>query len=210
MNKSESSKETVFVLGGTVKQNPDTTWRTTSFEEKGDNFGVTGDYVRPKAAALLYKKNHNIQFFVSGGRGQNKNIDGAPSVASVMAKELISYGVPSDVIEEEGKSESSLEQLKYCAKIVQERNLEHVSILSNEYHLPRIQVMLERFNELKSLQNAQLLSAESILVNEEPQVWKDTIKKAYDSDAMQKRIELEKQGIDDILKNKYRTERDSE
>lgn len=192
----------IFILGGMQKRYSNGKWRTSSFD-KNDNFGVMGDYLRPKAAAILYKKNPSIQLFVVGGKGQLEGVPDAPSIANIMKNELIELGVPREVIGEETKSGNSHSQLIACAKLAQEQDIKHISILSNEYHLPRLKAMIFHSNELGALASAEFISAEATLVGHDPDAWKAIIDAAYKSQSMKARIALEQKGVKDIEEGRY-------
>ncbi|MCI0565678.1 YdcF family protein, partial [bacterium] len=153
--------DTLFVLGGGLKKNPDGTWRTTYFDEEGDEYGSTGDYLRVKAAATLFKKGFARLIIVSGSKGQLHIVSNAPTVASVLKKELVREGVPSDAIAEDHDSGTTYEQLK---KITGQKKEGRVGIISNRYHLPRIRAMIEHAPELSELKDAKLISAEETLL----------------------------------------------
>lgn len=193
---------TVFILGGMQKQNSDGTWRTSFFNE-GDNFGATGDYLRPKAAAILYKKNPSLQLFVVGGKGQLKDVPDAPSIAGIMKNELIELGVPQEAIKEETGSGNSHSQLIACAKLAKDHDPKNISILSNEYHLPRLRAKIAHSNELKTLASAEFISAEATLIDHDPDAWKAIINTAYKSQSMKARIALEQKGVKDIEEGRY-------
>lgn len=202
--------DVVFVLGGMQRKNADGSWRTTHFNEEGDDYGVLGDYLRPKAAAILSKKNPSLRIITVGGGGQLKDNPEAPAIAQIMKNELIELGVPCKTIEEETECGNSYEQLIACVKSVQDRIPKHISILSNEYHLPRLYAMGKHFPELKKLQYAKFVSAESVLIEHDQKTWKDFINKAYASEKMKVRTALEQQGVKDIIKGRYRLYKDTE
>ena len=208
-----NNKFYIVILGGGLKKDKND-WRTTNFDEN-DNFGVLGDRLRIVAGKYLYarasKNNPDVFIIVLGGKGQLKNIKGAPAVAEVLKKELIELGVPLKKIIEEKKSGSSFEQLLALNKIVIERDLRNIALISNHYHLPRVETLIEcNSNRLKSLStmlvagNLRLVPAEKVCIFHNKDKWSVLIRKAYASEEMKERIRLEKQGIKDLKEGKYK------
>ena len=207
MNNFVNKKTAIVILGGGLKKDADGRWRTTNYDESGDNFGVSGDRLRVVAANYLYKNNQEQLIIASGGKGQLKNIPGAPAVSEVLKRELIELGVPEEKIIEENNSGNTYEQLKEIKKIISEKKLKNIIILSNGWHLPRIKEMLEQFEELKQifdLTKVEFLSAEKICLEHDKEAWQEIIEKAYKSEMLKKRIELEQKGVQDIKEGRYK------
>lgn len=198
-------KTAFFILGGALK-NENGRWRTTEFQG-GDHFGVTGDRLRVIAGQYLFEKNPETTLIVSGGRGQYKDLPDAPAIASVLRDELISRGVPDEAIVVEDESGNTYEQLQALKKIVQAGTFAEITIISNRYHLPRIQAMIEELDpELKQEfeeGTISLQSAEEILIAHKPE-WKKEIDAAYALPTMQERIAGEEKGIRDLREGKYK------
>ncbi len=195
----------IVVLGGGLIKDKSGKWRTTNFNE-GDNFGVSGDRLRVLAASYLYKDNPRI-IIVSGGRGQLSNIPNAPTIAEVLKKELIDLGVPASEIIEEDNSDNTWQQLQKLKKIIDKMQLRDVTVISNKWHLPRIKELIKKDRKLTSLfsdKAIKLISAERIVIRDNPKKWKGAIKLAYNSEAMKDRIKREKKGIGEIKKGTYK------
>lgn len=184
-------------------------WRTTNYDE-GDNFGVSGDRAIVVAASLLYKDYPDGLFIASGGRGQYKDTARAPNVSSVIKNELIKLGIPATNIIEESGSSNTYQQLKNLQAIYQKRKFEKIFIVGNQHTSPRLRAMIEFKAELRvlkeiyDLSHLKLLSAEEILLDKDPQNWKEKIETAYVSEAMKKRVVLEKQGARQIKDGTYK------
>ena len=197
-----SKMEVIIVLGGWFVQEPDGNWRTTNFKEAGDNLGMTGDRVRVVAASFLGKKYPKLKIMVSGSSGRLSHIEDCPTLSAVLKKELIELGVnPENIIEEE-KSTGTYQQLKNSFEIVRRLNLSKVGIISNEYHLPRIEAFLEHVPNLNC--QTELISAEKVAIDNNPEYWKKEIEDAYASEDMKKRIALEQKGVQDLREGKYK------
>lgn len=198
-----SSYNLLIILGGhAVKEQGH--WRSTHFEE-GDQFGILGDYVRPIAAALLYKKNPHIKIGVCGTTKKK----GWPGTVNVIRQELFQLGVPRARITTVGQGVSTLWQLFHCQELIKKGGSEKIGVISNRYHLPRITAMIKNLPDLAFLktmfqkQRLRLISAEDILILEQPQEWKRSIGKFYRSPQVKERIKLEKQGIREIKTDQY-------
>lgn len=202
----------VVILGGGLVKDKNG-WRTTKFNE-GDNFGGLGDNLRVAAGFFLYKDFYksisDLMVAVLGGRGQLKDVPDAPTVASVLKRELIKFGIPADKILEEDQSGNTYQQLKELQKLILDKGWDDISVISNQYHLPRVSAMIECGEELKELRQMlaigkiNLLAAEKILVDYDAINWKDYIKKAYADESMKRRVELEQKGVADIKSGAYK------
>lgn len=202
------NKKAIVILGGGLVKKKDGKWQTTNFNES-DNFAVQGDRLRVVAGSYLLKDNPEQLLIVLGGKGQYKDISDVPTVAGVIKNELIELGAPAERIIKEEQSGNTYQQLQELKKIVKAYNLEKLIIVSNKYHLHRVQAMIERDAELQKMtaENKIILqSAEEILLEYEPVVWSKIIESAYESKAMQERIVLEKKGVKDIKEGKYKFE----
>jgi len=195
-------KSAIVILGGGLVKDKHGKWHTTNFDEK-DKFGALGDRFRVKAGSYLYKKNTNQFIIVLGGKGQFKNIKNIPLISEIIKKELEELGVPPKNIIIETRSGNTFEQLQELKKIIKKQQLEEAVVISNEYHLPRIQVMIDQDKELKNSAKIKLQSAEEIVTRYEPEQ-AEKIEFVYSSKSMQERIVLEQKGVQDIKDGKYK------
>lgn len=195
--------DVLVILGGCIVKDERGTWKTASFRE-GDAFGITGDSIRVIAGSIFHQKNPLLKIIVSGGKGQLKNAADAPPVADILKRELVDFGVPAERISEERGSGTTYEQLSAAARLASEMNATSVCILSNRYHLPRIEAMIRYAPGLQALKNARLIAAEDVVIADNPKKWRTVIEEAYASETMQKRIEAEERGVCDIREGKYR------
>jgi len=205
MEKEKHSKKAIVILGGGLIKDKNGSWRTTNFNE-GDNFGASGDRLRVVAGSYLYKDSPQL-IIASGGKGQYKDIPGAPAVAEIIKKELIKLDVLSEDIFLENNSGNTWQQLQELKKIINKMELNKVIIVSNRWHLPRVQTMIEKDQELANTFNKgqiKLVSAEDVVIKYEPEKWKKIIDSAYNSKEMKKRIALEKKGVREIKEGKYK------
>lgn len=206
MMNNENTKEAILVMGGMIQKNKNGEWQTSNLDVK-DNFGIVGDRIRVVAASYLHKSNPGILIIISGGKGQLKNIKGVPNISDIIKRELVTLGVPAKKIIKESNSGNTYQQLRELIKIVKEKGLKHVTIISNQYHLPRIRAMIETDLQLKKMFEAidiKLVAAEKIVLDHDQGRWRKIITAVYTSELMKKRIALEKRGVRDIREGKYR------
>src|SRR3989344_5624621 len=170
--------DVIVVLGGGLKKDANG-WRTTNFVE-GDNFGIQGDRLRVVAAGVFIKK------------------------------ELVALGISPERIIEEDNSNNTYQQLRELDKLAFQLNLERIAVISNKHHLPRVKAMVEYGPRLDSLKERlakgtlSLVSAEQILLDHDREQWQKLIENAYKTQEMQKRLALEKQGIEQIKSGTYK------
>lgn len=195
--------------GGLVRDNKNGKWRTTNFDE-GDNFGISGDRIRVVAASYLYDNGKDQEYIVLGGQGQLKGVLGKETVASVIKNELVELKIPAKKIKTEEKSGNTFQQLKEAVKMLAKMRFGRISLISNRCHIPRVKAMIEYRDELGLLKELlkekklKLLSAESVVVEHRPEIWSSIVKAAYASEAMRKRIALEKNGVRQIKNGTYK------
>lgn len=192
----------IFILGGGLKKDGDN-WRTANFDE-GDDFGATGDSIRVIAGSYLFKHGLTDHIIVSCGPGQYRNRPEIPNVASVMKQELVTLGIPIDKIEIENLSNNTYQQLKAAQSVAIQRKLKLIGIVSNKWHLPRVQAIIDRGPEINNLREvSKLIDAEDVLLNYAPNEWHKIIETAYKSEGIKKRMALEQKGLRDILERRY-------
>ncbi len=196
----------IFILGGGIIE-VDGKWRTTTFFEDGDMFGALGDRLRVEAASLIHKQNNEeVLLIPSGSKGQLKDHETAPTIASVISSELLLEGVPAEALLLDELSDNTYQQLCTLARFIEEFNWSDVSILTNLWHLPRVKTMIKVTDNLGATftrRQVKFLAAEEILLEIESDKWGLVIKEAYDSEGMRLRKEKEDKGIDDLLSGKY-------
>ncbi len=205
---NKKNKSAVFIMGGGLI-NDSGTWRTTNYDE-GDKFGVSGDSAIVAAAALLFADHPEWLFIASGSRGQYKDIINAPNVSTVIKNELIRLGIPAGNIVEENNSKNTYQQLQNLQVIHKKNNFDKIFIIGNKHTQPRLQAMIEYKKELAELKSAfsssclKSISAEEILLDKDPDTWKNIIETAYASEAMKKRVALENQGARQVKEGTYK------
>src|SRR3989344_4887209 len=140
----------IVILGGLLKKKSDGTWKTGKF-----------NYLRVLAGYYFYKdlvKSYPIKLIVSGGKDVYENMPNTPPVATVMKQELIKLGIPGKEIIEENKTSSTYRELIWLKKLSGKSRKKFI-VISNDYHLPRIKVMIDLIPELQTLKNNLVISS---------------------------------------------------
>lgn len=194
-------KRAIVLLGGAVICDADV-WRTARLDE-GDGRAVTGDYLRVAAVACLYKRYPGSTCILSGGSVKYN----APTVAYVNKQELLRDGVPEESIRLEERSLNTWQQLQSLNTLIPDGRVDHVLIVSNTWHLPRVCAMILRDQYLSSLLQKgviELVGAEEVLTQYDAFTWKQMLEDWYASPGLRARIELEERGISDLRSGNYR------
>jgi DUF218 domain len=165
--------------------------------------------LRVEAGWALYQDDQQLSLVVLGGKSDKP---GAPLIATVMKQELIELGVPEGAIVTEEESTTTYQQLLGLQQMVQEGEGDNVVLLTNAYHLTRVQAMIEYGPELQTLKGLlasgqlKVQAAEQILVARDSAKWQAEIDTVYQSEAMQARINGEANGVRQIHQGTYRFE----
>ncbi|MDP2586985.1 MAG: YdcF family protein [Candidatus Komeilibacteria bacterium] len=197
----------IIILGGGLVKNPDNSFRTARFNETGDNSGLIGGGARVDAAAYLLQEDSERLIIASGGQGILPGIGQHPDISKVIKNELLALGVEEKKIIEENKSDTTYQQLIELKKLLTDKNVIEVVMITNQWHLPRVQAMIEGNADFKDFYqkiNCQFLTAEEIVIKEAPEQWQKIIEAAYQSPAMQERLAAEERGIKQINEGTYK------
>lgn len=200
---------TVAVLGGAITRDARSgIWRTTRFNEGGDNFGAQGDQLRVVAAAIQYKKNPDRTIvIVLGGKGQLRHVKGVEPLSAVLTRELVDLGVPKDKIIRESRSGTTYSQLVELQKIIRKMKLKDVQIISNRWHLPRIKATIDygpKLEDFHKQASVRCVSAEAVVVRSGAGGWKRRVERAYASRQIRERIKVEREGVRQIKCGEYK------
>lgn len=200
------NSELLCILGGGLIRDENGKWHTMEYDKGGDKFGFSNDRWRVLAAAIHWKNNPGCVILASGGRGQYKSVKGAPTIASVIKSELIDFEVPENIISIEDNSNNTLEQLIEITRIAKKSNFKNIVLLTNEWHIPRVETFLKSRlylpQEIGAL-NVKTVSAEEILIEDNPYKWSGIVEEVKLREDYKKRIEMEKLGVEDIEKGVY-------
>lgn len=175
-------------------------WRTKDGDNRSGGAGATESFRIP-AAAVLAQEDPRAVIVLQGGLAQGLR----PSLASVMSQELSALGVSAESLVLEERSQTTYQQLVELQSLAKRERPAQVWILSNEWHLPRIEAMLENIPALAALQalRPHLVSAEEVLLRTGSAQWGDAIAAARQSAPTRARIALEQEGIEDLKAGRY-------
>ncbi|MFA4941239.1 MAG: YdcF family protein [Patescibacteria group bacterium] len=209
--EKEKPQKAIIILSAGIKKDKNGNWMSTGLVEEKNLSSASGGKARVIAASYIYKDDSENFIIASGGHGSDRNILGIkhPGLSKILKKELIESGVPANKIIEENKSNTTYQQLVELQKIIVEKEIKNIIIISNRYHLPRIQAMIEFgpdlniFKKMFRASDIELKSAEDVLIKYKPEKWKKIITKVYQSGGMVARIDLEKKGVEQIKKGTY-------
>lgn len=188
------------MLGGWPRLNAQGVWHSSLFEDGG-----IGDRLRVEAAALLYRARPQL-IMVTGGKGKLAHLPNAQPCASVMARELIELGIPAGDIALESNAASTYEQLQYIGTAFERFPVSTLRILSNRYHLPRIEAFLSADHRLRAWRacgRIQLESAEEVLLARDAFRWREIIAAGYAAQAVQELMAQEEKGVQAIRAGNY-------
>src|SRR3989344_2166646 len=199
-------KNIIALFGGGIVKNSGGLWYSPDFTSGIALYGAPGSMERVVSASFLWKENPDSTIVVLGGKGQMKNIPDAPTLAEVISRELLELGVLKENIIEEKESGTTYQQLLALAKIVKENLAEKITIVSNRYHLPRVEAMVRYVSELQEFSSLNIVfqSAEDVLIKYDLGVWKESVDNVYASPEMAELTEKEKKGIQQIRNGKYK------
>jgi DUF218 domain len=207
MNTRARKRTLLAILGGDLVEDTSGKWRTTTATDPGDQYGILWDRLRVEAGWALYQDDQQLCLVVLGGKSDKP---GAPRIATVMKQELMELGVPEEAIVTEEESTTTYQQLLGLQQLVQEGEGDNVVLLTNAYHLTRVQAMIEYGPKLLTLKDLLALgqlkaqAAEEILIERDSEKWQAEIDKVYQSEAMQARINGEADGVRQIHQGTYR------
>ncbi|GAA0747121.1 YdcF family protein [Clostridium oceanicum] len=102
----------------------------------------------------LYNKGFGDYIIVSGGKGEGD----LKSEAKIMEEYLIKNGVEKNKIITEDKSINTWENIKYCDQIIKSNHFKSVVIVSNKYHLKRINMVCKKMKVNSSYSGVYLSS----------------------------------------------------
>lgn len=181
-------------------------WHSPDFNSGIALYDAPGSRERVVGTFCLWTENSDAIIVALGGKGQMKNIPDAPTLAEAVSEELLELGVSKEKIFEEHESGTTYQQLLALQKISKELSPEKIFVVSNKYHLPRIEAMVGYAPDLKVLKNfaMEFMPAEDVLLGRDPGAWKESIEHAYASFEMKELIKKEEQGVKQIREGTYR------
>jgi hypothetical protein len=194
--------DAIFVLSGGIVRTIHGGFRSTSYRDLDFHGFCTAGKTRVIAAAQLGRV-HQKAVLVTTSRVEPD----FPSHASVMATELIRYGIPLGRILLEEQSVNTQTELIEMVKLATRNRWGHIAVLTNAYHLARVRAMIELFSglcESKWPQTVVLVAAENVLRLRSPHYTR-LIAAAESTEAFRGRIEAEKRGLRQLREGTYQS-----
>jgi hypothetical protein len=194
-------KTLISLLGAYLVKEGDQ-WRSNDLNVRQSASDTIITSFRVNAAASLLKIDQEAVIYLQGGLADQSH----PSLAVVMQLELLALGISKERMLLEEKSERTFQQLYELQTFVLENHPSHIKILSNEWHLPRVQAMVNLVSVFAALRafSLQYVAAEEVLIDEDPETWRSVIATARLLPAVQKAITQEKRGIEQIHDGTYK------
>ncbi len=197
----------IVVLGGGLAKDKEGTWRTTFGAFQSGNSGILDDRLRVFAAYEIWKIDKARSIVASGGRGALDNeLPPGVTIATVISDELAALGVPREMIVLDNESGSTFQQLRWLAKALDNGYAKgKAEVISNDYHLPRIDAMVNYTDLASKLKNKiSLVGAEDILLKSDKARWSDYLGKRMMSKDYILRLNEEKKGVEHIKSGTYK------
>ena len=200
----------VFILSGGIIEKKGRL-RTTSYSDVDPHGLVVGGKARVIAGAEIAKMFPEVKLVATSRYETDR-----PTHASIIAEELRRDKVNDDQIILEEESYSTYTELVEMVKISLKNKWRRVSVLTSDYHIPRVREFWRQLEVLsggndefiESLHNFHgnsevgFLSAEDVLENISGH-YKYLIEKVRDSEPYKERLVAEQKGIEDLGSGKY-------
>lgn len=205
----------VALVGGHLLRYADGEFRTSTFDDYDNPYGMFGDRIRGEAAAALYHRNPlDTSIMVLGGvTPLHKTVPDASHLSTVIKRELIMFGVPGEAIEEVDLDPfcGTYAQLAYLGlrirKASQISEIRELAVLSNFWQLPRIFSMVCFSDELADVllrdrPRVRFVAAEDVITDVEPRRYAEIVA-AYRRPEMRSCIKRELRGASMIAEGTY-------
>ncbi|KKQ25663.1 MAG: hypothetical protein US62_C0005G0045 [Candidatus Woesebacteria bacterium GW2011_GWA1_37_8] len=176
-----------------------------------------GGIMRVAAATVISKSNSDLQVVVGGKYPKDEK----KAPAEVIAAELQYAGVERNNIISDPNTLDTISEIIGLIKVAQLSDCTDVGVLTNEYHIPRIDAIINNLEWLifdderdpdflegmeklrRGKININLIPAEDVIKNSLPAIYDSEIMPAIESVEMQRRIESEKHGVGDLKSGRY-------
>lgn len=214
--------QALFVLSGGINPDPverlapyNIGFRSPSFASADRTGMITGGKARVVAAAEIGKRFSEITIVTTSKVEQDR-----PSHAAVMANELRQRGIAETQIRLEEISHDTWTEMVELVKMVVDSAYSRVGIVTNKYHAPRAEAMLdnlERYLEVNPDQAAsdalylirqykiiqiKFFAAETVLETIDPR-WSGLFQRAQQTEGYIKRLQAEANGLRALNEGTY-------
>ena len=127
-----------------------------------------------------------------------------PLLADILMDELREIGVDEARVILERNSNSTFQEIQEVERLMHEHGLTQLTFITNSYTLPRLETMVAvKFSHMENHAKLVFVAAEDVLLRADPKTWEDTIREAYASEYITRRIEREQHGIAQIKDGSY-------
>lgn len=196
--KPQFKCEVLIVLGGNIVK-CGYRYITTPYQ-KGTkkSFGAQGRVI---TAALLYHLGVSDCLILSTGKTDPEDED-APSEASLMKTELLTYGVPETCLHLEEQSRTTEENARELVKLFTTEPFQAkstIGVITSPWHLRRTDAFLKREGFHAAGRTIKYISSDTMISRYLPE-FKDDIHLLYHRQEMKDRIQDERNGYQ-VLKN---------
>jgi hypothetical protein len=215
MEMFHDEPDVIATLSAGIKKTNDQ-YHSPSYADTDPLGFLSGGKARMIAAVEAHTYFPNAMFLTnSHTKGKE---DDEPTHARVVADELIEYGIPTESIVLQEKSTNTITEIIELIKVSVENNWHIVSVISNEYQIPRIKEFINSLDKFvgsdKSFENAlskfreegykiNLVSAEDVLSVRSPH-YDALIEKVKKTEAYEQRVAAESRGTERIKDGSYR------
>ena len=110
-------------------------------DEKGNLSGIAVE--RCEQAIVEYRQHPGYKILPTGGYGAHFNVTDKPH-AFYTRQYLLMHGIPADDVLEFAASATTLEDAQLSRPIVQKYGVEHVIVVTSDFHTPRARHIFER------------------------------------------------------------------
>src|ERR1700733_8427694 len=168
----------IVPLSGQIQHTGDT-WHTEEGSGPGDFIGPTYTTFRVAAAAYVAAKHPTAKVVATG----YAFFEDGPTIASVVKEELIRAGVEENRIRMIESIRKTYQELQALQKLA-DHDAAELLIITNEWHLIRVEEMLRYFN----IKHTRVLAAEAVLLEHDAAMWGSRIQRMRQDPRIAERI----------------------
>lgn len=193
----------IVVLAGGFKRDKDGVWHSSDFD--GSDCGPPVSHIRLLAARYLYEEDPTRRILVVGGRGVCLSLlENDITLSTVMRRELVESGVPESAISEESLSNNTYQNIEHLLPFLRQHEVRELLIVSSEYHVPRIETLLEHVPAFAEIQKiAKVVSADNV-VSSKDSLLAARVRETYTREPFPSILAKEVEGVEQIRRGTYR------
>jgi hypothetical protein len=206
--------DVLFIHSAGIRRSAATgAWRSVEWGHPGDLGLHTGARTRVLAGAEFARIFPNVPIVANS---YNRNSADEPTMASVVAQELVDRGVDEDNIILEEESFSTITQYIELLKLAKEYDWKNVAIMGNEYYKERLEAIFTHLPEIVDDQSIQelwldfhesgrtlvVMDCEPVLRAMDPH-YVNYLDNVYSQPYYREMQQKEAQGLEDINNGRY-------